>query len=701
MKRRSLLSLLLALVMCFSMVTVAGAEQSTYTGTATGFGNQLVTVTVTLEDGKVVGIEVDGSTQSYAMAGIAKEDSVDKVIAGILADGNTDNYPIDTVSSATFTTNAIITVVNEALAGGKEDLSNVEISYIPGTYTGTARGRNGNVSVEVTVSADRIESVTVLPNSESLGVSDLPQVRIPEEIVAYQSLGVDTVSGATITSTAVLNAASNALEQSGVNVAALRAVPVNYPEMDTADLETQVVVAGGGAAGLIAALKAADEGAQVILVEKNDFLGGSLIVAGGGFAVANGSKHMASVGLDDSLETAMNFVRTVNANALHQPDYDFIEYVLSETGKTDDYMVYDLGLTVEELPASGDHAVQRSAFAGFPTFGAGMVKEVEPLIEQKNITVLLSTSAESVIMEGDRAVGLTVRNRSGEYTIKADQIILATGGAPYDMERLIAANPSLALMSIDQQASVGDTGDGVQMLEEIGVQMGEGPFVKTSSYPSFASQFAYYWLNNPTPFSQMLFDANGLRFANEAVGADMGMSTQLNVDIIRHGSEAAYLLYDAHNVPEDLKALFEQYAPEGNKAIVVKGSNIEEIAEKLGISARVLRATYDRYQTECANGLDVDQGKPAEYLIAYNDDEGLYAAAVRPGSWGTIGGVLTDRQFRVQKTDGTVIDNLFAVGELSTSTLFGDAYMGSFSLGYYATAARIAAETAVAQLNSK
>lgn len=693
MKLRSLLSLLLAVTICIGMVSASSAEQTTYTGSADGFGGQPVTAEVVIEDGKVIGLTVDDSTQSYQMNGV---ENMRGLIDAILVAGSTEG--VDTIAGATFTSAAILTIVNDALSGGPVDYSNVEIAFTPGTYTGTARGRNADVSVEVTVSEKRIESVNVLPNSESLGVSDLPQVRIPEEIVAYQSLGVDSVSGATITSNAILSAAAAALEQSGVNTAALRAMPVEYPTLDTADLETQVVVAGGGAAGLIAALKAADEGGQVILVEKNDFLGGSLIVAGGGFAVANGSKHMASVGLDDNLESAMNFVREVNANAIHQPDYDFIEYVLSETGKTDDYMVYDLGLTVEELAASSDHAVQRSAFAGFPTFGAGMVKEVEALIPQKNITVLLSTTAESVVMDGDHAVGLVVSNRSGEYTIKADQVILATGGAPYDMARLTAANPSLFRMSIDQQASVGDTGDGFRMLEEIGVQMGEGPFVKTASYPSFASQFAFYWLNNPAPFTQLLFDSNGLRYANEAVGAENGMSTQLNVDIIRHGSESSYLLYDTHNIPDNLKELFEEYAPQNNKAIVVKGANITEIADKLGIDPQVLSATYERYQKECANGLDVDQGKPAEYLIAFNDDEGLYAAAVRPGSWGTIGGVMTDRSFRVQKTDGSVIENLFAVGELSTSTLFGDAYMGAFSLGYYATAARIAAETAVAQI---
>ena len=112
----------------------------------------------------------------------------------------------------------------------------------------------------------------------------------------------------------------------------------------------------------------------------------------------------------------------------------------------------------------------------------------------------------------------------------------------------------------------------------------------------------------------------------------------------------------------------------------------------------VLRAAYDRYQMMCANGEDEDYGKDASHLIPYEEEGGFYAAYLQPASWGTIGGAITDEQFHVLNQQNEPIANLYAVGESATSTLFGDYYLGGFSLGYYSTAGRLAAQSAVAEL---
>ena len=77
------------------------------------------------------------------------------------------------------------------------------------------------------------------------------------------------------------------------------------------------------------------------------------------------------------------------------------------------------------------------------------------------------------------------------------------------------------------------------------------------------------------------------------------------------------------------------------------------------------------------------------------------AARLFPASWGTIGGALTDLQFHVLDANDVVIPNVFAVGECATSMLFGDYYFGGYSLGFYTAAGKIAAETAVAEINAK
>lgn len=143
------------------------------------------------------------------------------------------------------------------------------------------------MTVEVTVSDSAIESITVKDHLETQGIADLPLEQIPADIIEYQSLGVDTISGATLTSYGVINAVADALEQSGVDTAVLKQVEVKKEAAAVEDMATQVVVAGGGIGGLMAAVTAAHEGADVVLLEKLPFVGGSLFLAGGGLATAN------------------------------------------------------------------------------------------------------------------------------------------------------------------------------------------------------------------------------------------------------------------------------------------------------------------------------------------------------------------------------------------------------------------------------
>ncbi len=514
------------------------------------------------------------------------------------------------------------------------------IHYTAGTYTATADGRGGEMTVEVTVSEDEIISIEVTDHQETPGISDYPLTEIPAEIVEYQSLNVDSVTGATMTSSAIVRAVSDALEQAG---------------------------------------------ADVILVEKLPFAGGSLLLAGGGFATAE-SDVVSAMGADDSLERIMDYFRMVNEASQRQPDYEFVEYVLSETGNTIDYMTNKFGME-PTYSDRGDYIRTN--------FGEGWqeVASLLQVLEDEGATVLLNTEATGIVMKDGAAAGLEVSGENGDFTIHADKVIIATGGASWDQERLQAANPELETVALNEQAIRGNSGDGLGMLEEVGAQMGEGPFIK-SAYPDFSVAFRFTWRNNPSVANSLVVDAEGNRFYNEAPYNSM----MLNQHMIEHESPAYYALFDTVNTDENFLALLEEYAADDNANIVVYGQTIEEVAEKLDMDSATLQATYDRYQQMCINGVDEDFGKSALNLIAYQPEGGFYAAYIQPASWGTIGGAITDEQFHVLDTENQPIANLYAVGESATSTLFGDYYLGGFSLGYYSTAGRIAAQSAVSEL---
>ncbi len=140
--------------------------------------------------------------------------------------------------------------------------------FTAGTYTGTGNGRNGIVEVKVELDSSKIINVEITEHAETEGIADPALEKIPQRIVEQQRLGVDTVSGATITSNAILEAVADCIKQAGGDVDALsikQAVNEGNKEVEEADAD--VVVIGAGAAGSAAALSALQNNKKVILLE--------------------------------------------------------------------------------------------------------------------------------------------------------------------------------------------------------------------------------------------------------------------------------------------------------------------------------------------------------------------------------------------------------------------------------------------------
>ena len=161
------------------------------------------------------------------------------------------------------------------------------VSFAPGVYRATALAYMDPLTVEVEVSADRIVRVEVVEHNETRGLAYPALLGVPAQIVQYQTLNVDVVVGATVTRMAILAAVMDAVTQAGVNPADLMA-PIPRPRVQPVNRNVDVVVVGGGGAGIAAAITAIQEGARsVLLVERTAALGGNTLAAGAGFAAWN------------------------------------------------------------------------------------------------------------------------------------------------------------------------------------------------------------------------------------------------------------------------------------------------------------------------------------------------------------------------------------------------------------------------------
>ena len=174
--------------------------------------------------------------------------------------------------------------------------------FTPGTYEGTGTGYGGEIKVSVTVDETSITGIEVVEQTETESVGGAALPTLVDRVLSAQSANIDVVSGATYTSDGFLTAVREAITASGADPDALgQGQTGNDEAKETVTMSTDVVVVGAGGAGLAAALTAAQNGADVVVLEKMAMVGGASTMAGGG-TNATGSQWQQSYGIEDSPE---------------------------------------------------------------------------------------------------------------------------------------------------------------------------------------------------------------------------------------------------------------------------------------------------------------------------------------------------------------------------------------------------------------
>ncbi|MBQ9309172.1 MAG: FAD-dependent oxidoreductase [Clostridia bacterium] len=573
--------------------------------------------------------------------------------------------------------------------------------YVAGTYEGVGTGNNGEVKLVVTFSDDQIVGIEVTEHAETPGVSDPAFERIPEDILQSQSLAVDTVSGATNTSRAILTAVADAIAQAGGDVEALSALTETQAPKAEVEEDTEVLVIGGGMAGMAAALAAVQAGAKVTLLEKNAATGGTLAIAGG-YLISCDADIFDAAGVADSLE---DFRKAWEAHMAYSgvdsgfPDWERWESVVGDTGKTVDWLSKS-GVTFEEAPYmgfdGGAYPVAKHVQAG-----AGMAAEMVRMLEDAGVDVRTDTKATALVTDENGAVTGAVAETSSEViTFRAKAVILATGGISQNEELVAKYSPKIHQAGVVSGAASGSTGDGLLMAEAVGAGIFDSFFSALWNAKVAPSVSKAIDASKLTTAAQLGINSLGERFASEAAvvykrGEDSAAVAgsfvdALASDMIQDGNAPFFYLYDASNA--DIAAVLEAGVAAG---VVFKGESLEDLAGKIGVDAAKLQETFDAYQAMCEKGEDTLFGKSADNLIAL-DPTTLYAVQWTPTTFGSTGGVKTDLEQRVLRADGSVIPGLFAAGEMSNRYFYNENYMLGASLGLYATCGRRAGEAAAA-----
>lgn len=554
--------------------------------------------------------------------------------------------------------------------------------YTPGTYTAVGEGHNGDVVVEVKFTSDKIESVEVLENEETENIASTAIERIPDQVVEGQTLSVDTVTGATYTSNAILQAVEDAVVQAGGDVESLKVQGEKEEDLgEDKEIDTDIVVIGAGGTGLAAVASAHENGAQVLLLEKLPMTGGSTALSGGAIS-APGSRYQEELGIEDSKESWIDLWKERQAPDGKYPDYDrvgkFIDEAVVTTHWLDDY----IGLEYLSVDGFGFDPVKRLHTP--ENGGAGITSTIEDFINKEGIEILFETAARELLTDGNGdVVGVVAEGPEGKVTINAKKVIIASGGFAKNEEMLARLIPEMEGTSELSAAAAGSTGDGILMAEEVGAALYEEPWVIGLGYTSKIPELRILDWDS----TKILVNEKGNRFMNES--SHYAVVTNKVAD-----EELVWLVLDSSENNKNAVDAIEAKMPNDE---IAKGDTIEDLANAMSVDPASLSKEIETFNAGVKSGSDAFE-KPESMLVAVENGP-YYAFKVYPRTMGTFGGVKTDDKFRVLKEDGTIINNLYAGGESSNKIYYDKVYMTGSSVQIALTSGRVAGEDAAKSLD--
>jgi len=531
-----------------------------------------------------------------------------------------------------------------------------------GTYEAEAQGIGGAVKVAVTVSEGAIEKVEVVSHSETPGISDPAIEKIPAAIVEKQSLAVDAVATATVTSNAILAAAETALAEAGADIEALKtAAAEEAVEGQLIEKTVDVVVIGAGGAGVAAAIEAYDAGASVALLEKMPQIGGTTATSQGMIG-AYESKFTKERDVHYTFEEM--YANLMN-NASYRLDPELTAITIEQSGATIDFMADRLGMNFYDVivgygPLQMMHLVEGA--------GTAMKTAMETALAGTQIDLMLETEATEILMNEDGSVkGVKASAGADTVVLYADSVVIATGG--------YANNPELTARLDPEKAGtfgigfVGSTGEGIIMASNVGAALTHtnDMMCVLKDYEIMSEHNGTSATANVSSFisrnNTVLLGQNGKRFVNEK---DIGYMTQkLNSPVFdqMHKDGVGYVW-----AISDKASLEEKGVVRGLGMEFITADTFEELGEKMGLDAAVVAETLNNYNSYVDAGHDPEFGR----LLLAKLEAPYCAVAVVPCEIITYGGIARNANAEVIRADGTVIPGLYTAGEASANS----AYMG-------------------------
>lgn len=548
-------------------------------------------------------------------------------------------------------------------------------------YDGSAEGFAGTINVSVYVEGDTITEITYQTEGEtpSIGGSAIQALR--KKILKTQSTQIDVVSGATYSSKGFLAAVDAALAEAGV-------VADGSHKSDAAtedyELTTDVVVVGGGGAGMTAAITIAESGKSVIIIEKSDILGGNTSRASSGMNACE-THYEAEQGVEDSVEL---FIEDTMKSGKEINDPDLVRTLAENTSAAIDWLDEENAPLSGPLGTMGGLSAKRThrptdAEGNVTSVGNYLVSALGVRLDELGVEIITGTAVDKVIMEDGKACGVTGVGTYGEnVTVHAGAVVIATGGFGGNMDRIVELRPDLEGYISTNVATA--TGDAIDFLGEIGADFVD--LEQIQLHPTVIPTDGALVGEALRGDGAILVNREGVRFTNEtgtrdAVSAAEVAQTGGNVWLIANQE-----MYEGSAVIKKLD----------KSGYLVTGETLEDLAAAMEFdqaATEALLETVETWSGYVASGVDADFSRDIGTPLTDLSSGPYYAVNVGPGIHHCMGGVKINTEAQVISTDGNPIPGLYACGEV-TGGIHGANRLGGNAVADIVVFGRIAGENA-------
>lgn len=618
---------------------------------------------------------------------------------------------------------AVIAVSLFGYGCGAKSASTSSDAGVSGDFTATAKGFGGDVSVTLTLTDGAITGCTAEGKDETEGVGSQAIAKMPGEIAESGSIAVDGVSGATITSTAIKEAAAAALTAAGLNPDDYKTAVEKDAAAEDSTVDADVVVVGAGGAGMTAAITAAAEGKSVVILESQSMVGGNSVRATGGMNAGktvyqDENEFGESAGVEKTLKTAAEkyadnetitaLAKTVSEQwAAYQANptgyFDSVELMELDTmiggkGINDPELVETLcansadaidwldehGITLHNVSSFGGASVKRihrpvNAEGKTVSVGSYMIPLLEENCEKAGVKMMLDTTATEILTDANgAAVGVKATGASGEtVTVNAKAVVLATGGFGANLDMVVKYKPELkGFMTTN---APGIQGQGIEMAQTIGAATVDMDQIQI--HPTVEANTAALITEGLRGDGAILINEEGQRFIDEVGTRDVVSAAE----IAQTGSYS-WLVVD--QAMADASSVIQGYIKKG---YTVTGSTYEELGKAMGVDAAAFAETMEKWNgcVEAKNDPDFGRTSFANPL----NTAPYYAVKVTAGVHHTMGGLKINANTEVLNEKGEVIPGLFAAGEV-TGGVHGANRLGGNAVADFTVFGRIAGAAA-------